>query len=109
MVTHRAPIDKSCAEESHPVAGKGVCGFEVTEAPAGWDTIHFNASGWPSATEHSESAVRPKDGYDQISWDNNAELIWGPDLETDNTVLCRLIVTASVATQGAKAAAAEDN
>lgn len=92
MVTHHAPVDKSCADESNPVAGEGACGFEVTETPAGWDTLNFDATGWPSATEHSESAVRPKGGYDEISWDSNAKLIWGPDLETDNTMLCRLIV-----------------
>ena len=92
MVVHRAPVDKSCAEESNPVAGQGPCGFEITAEPAGWDTVTFDASSWPAATEHSERAVRPKDGFDHISWDSNAELIWGTDLETDNTILCRLLV-----------------
>lgn len=92
MVTHRAPTDKACANEDNPVAGQGACGFEITEEPAGWDTVNFDASGWPSATEHSEVAVRPKDGYDRISWDKEAHLIWGSDLETDNTLLCRLVV-----------------
>ncbi len=92
MVAHHAPVDKSCASEQNPVAGKGSCKFEINEEPAGWDAIAFDASAWPAATEHSESAVSPKDGYDRISWDSNARLIWGPDLETDNTMLCRLLV-----------------
>lgn len=92
LVTHRAPLDKACASESNPVAGQGSCRFEVGEEPAGWDTASFDASDWPTATLHSESSVRPKDGYDRISWDDNAHLIWGADLETDNTLLCRLVV-----------------
>ena len=31
-------------------------------------------------------------GYDEITWAEDAELIWGPDLEQSNTVLCRLTV-----------------
>jgi len=92
MVAHRAPMDKSCAKESNPVAGEGACDFEVTEEPADWSTASFDASDWSAATEHSESSVRPKDGYDRISWDSDAALIWGADLETDNTMLCRLVV-----------------
>ncbi len=92
MVTHRAPVDKSCAKELSPVAGRGACGFEVVAVPAGWDEASFDASGWSAATEHSEGSVRPKDGYDRISWDGNAQLIWGADLETDNTMLCRWVV-----------------
>lgn len=92
MVVHRAPVDKSCATLSHPSAGQGACGFEISDIPVGWDTADFDASSWPNASEHSESAVRPKDGYDRISWDSDAQFIWGADLETDNTVLCRIVV-----------------
>ncbi len=92
LVTHRAPIEKSCAQESNPIAGQGACGFEIAEEPSGWASVDFDATDWPAATEHSESAVSPKDGYDHISWDSSAKLIWGPDLETDNTMLCRLVI-----------------
>lgn len=92
MVTHQAPVDKSCANENNPVAGEGACDFETTDVPTAWDMPEFDASEWASATEHSESAVRPKDGYDRITWDSNAQLIWGDDLEIDNTVLCRILV-----------------
>jgi hypothetical protein len=92
LVTHAAPASPSCADESNPVAGEGACGFDVTEEPEGWDTAEFDASDWPSATEHSVRDVSPKDGYDEIKWDQTAQLIWGPDLRTDNTLLCRLTV-----------------
>ncbi|MEM7028426.1 MAG: PEBP family protein [Chloroflexota bacterium] len=92
MVIHTAPSDKSCEDESNPVAGEGVCGFTALEEPAAWKTVDFDDSAWPNATVHSASAVGPKDGYDQISWDSSAQLIWGPDLEQDNTLLCRVTV-----------------
>ncbi|MEP2532902.1 PEBP family protein [Shimia sp.] len=92
MVTHAAPLNKSCAREDNPVAGQGPCGFSETAAPQGWDQAGFDDSGWSKAIEYSERDVRPKDGYDRISWDRSAELIWGGDLETDNTILCRLTV-----------------
>lgn len=50
------------------------------------------ASDWPQAVEYSEREVSPKDGYDQMEWVEDARLIWGPDLERSNTVLCRLSV-----------------
>lgn len=92
LVVHEAPLDKSCESESNPVAGQGACGFETTDEPSGWDTLGFDASDWPAATVHSANAVDPKGGYDEITWDSAAELIWGPDLETNNTVLCRYVV-----------------
>lgn len=92
MVIHTAPLDKSCARERNPVPGKGPCTFDAKPEPAGWDQAGFDASSWPKAVEYSERAVRPKDGYDRIRWDRDARLIWGPDLEQSNTILCRLTV-----------------
>ncbi len=92
LVVHRAPLDISCADENDPVAGQGACAFEETAIPADWASPDFDDSAWPAATEHSERAVRPKDGYDEISWDNSARLIWSYDLVQDNTLLCRLTV-----------------
>lgn len=92
LVTHTAPVDRSCVSERNPVAGQGACAFEITEVPAGWDTADFDASGWPQADVFTARAVDPKDGYDGISWDSSAEFIWGPDLELSNTVLCRVTV-----------------
>jgi hypothetical protein len=92
-VIHEAPLDKSCEKESNPVAGQMPCGFTSLEEPTGWKDVNFDSSTWANATVYSADQVGPKDGYDQISWNPSAKFIWGPDLETDNTVLCRLTVT----------------
>lgn len=91
-VIHTAPLDKSCEDESDPVAGTAPCGFEASEEPSGWDRTDFDASSWTNASVYLEAEVDPKMGYDEISWDASAALIWGPDLEQSNTVLCRLTV-----------------
>ncbi len=88
-VIHHAPSDTACARERNPVAGQGACAGDIQAAPTGWTAPGFDDSGWPRASTFSESAVRPKDGYDQISWTGAAALIWGPNLEQDNIVLCR--------------------
>lgn len=92
LVIHTAPLDRSCEGESNPVAGEGSCTFESANSPDGWDLADFDASDWPHARVYSEREVRPKDGYDKIQWSEAAQLIWGPDLEQSNTVLCRLVV-----------------
>lgn len=92
LVVHRAPLDASCADENNPMAGKGACAFEETAIPADWTSPDFDDSLWPAATEYSEQTVRPKDGYDEITWDDSARLIWSNDLVRDNTLLCRLTV-----------------
>ena len=93
MVIHEAPLDKSCEGESNPVAGTAPCDFTDLGEPDGWKAADYDDSGWTATTVHSASAVGPKDGYDAISWDSNADIIWGPDLETNNTILCRVTVT----------------
>ena len=92
LVTHDAPLDRACARSDRPVPGVGDCRFAVTAEPAGWRLPGFDASAWPQARAYSASDVRPKDGYDRIDWSGQAELIWGPDLQTNNTLLCRLTV-----------------
>lgn len=92
LVIHTAPLDKSCEAETDPVAGEGVCTFEEMDEPEGWDQSGFEASNWSQASVFSEREVSPKDGYDRIDWVDDARLIWGPDLEQSNTVLCRMTV-----------------
>lgn len=92
LVIHRAPLDRSCADERAPVAGVGACAFEMTETPANWTAPDFDDSTWPLATEHSARDVSPKDGYDTIDWDPDAHLIWSDDLVQDNTLLCRMVI-----------------
>jgi len=92
QVIHTAPLDKSCEGESDPQAGVAPCGFETSDEPDGWDMPGFDASGWAPASVYTAAEVDPKFGYDEITWDETAQLIWGPDLEQNNTVLCRLTV-----------------
>ncbi|WP_417601508.1 PEBP family protein [Pararhodobacter oceanensis] len=92
LVVHTAPLDAACEDAADPVAGVGACDFEAAEAPAGWDTADFDATDWPQADVYTEAQVDPKMGYDEITWSDDAALIWGPDLEQSNTVLCRVTV-----------------
>ncbi len=89
FVTHKAPLNKDCEKSSSPQTD---CQVESDDAPAGWMSAAFDDSAWASASEYSESEVRPKDGYDRVTWDNNAKLIWTSDLESDNTLLCRALI-----------------
>ena len=90
LVVHRAPLDPSCADDTDPDAS---CEYEISETPTGWADADFDHSGWNFATEWSAAEVDPKDGYLEITWDASAQLIWGQDLEVDNTVLARMTVT----------------
>lgn len=92
LVTHSAPSDKSCESEEAPVAGDGACGFETAEEPVGWDHAGFEAANWKPASLYTKAEVSPRGGYDEIDWASEARLIWGPDLEQSNTVLCRVTV-----------------
>jgi len=93
LIVHEAPLDKSCENSSNPLAGEMPCGFTSLDEPVNWKSPNFDDSSWVNAVTYSESQVGPKDGYDQISWGSSAQLIWGPDLETNNTILCRLTVS----------------
>jgi len=95
LVIHEAPLDKACEKEANPVAGQMPCGFTSVDEPANWKSADFDDSTWNNATVYTEAQVSPKDGYGQISWNPSAKFIWGPDLETNNTVLCRLTISGS--------------
>ena len=90
LVVHRAPLNTDCEGDSDP---NSTCEYEIGETPADWTATDFDDSAWSSATEWSEGDVDPKIGYDEISWDGSAQLIWGTDLEVDNTVLLRTTVS----------------
>lgn len=92
FVIHEAPLDKSCENEANPVAGTAPCDFVETSEPDGWMSAGYDDSEWTATTVHSSRDVGPKQGYDQVSWDDSAEFIWGPDLETNNTLLCRVTI-----------------
>jgi hypothetical protein len=89
LAVHRAPLNTDCEKDADP---DSTCEFEIIEPPSDWTSASFDDSGWTSATVWSEADVGPKDGYDEISWDPSAALVWGTDLEIDNTVLLRHII-----------------
>ncbi len=90
MVIHRAPINTECEKDADPDA---TCEFEIIDTPSAWADSDFDDSGWVTATVWSQNDVDPKDGYDEITWDPTAQLIWGSDLEVDNTILLRVTVS----------------
>ena len=89
FVVHKAPLDKSCERSSDPDVD---CEFKIADIPGSWYTSVYDSTAWDSATEHNKSAVSPKDGYYEVSWDTNAQFIWGNDLEQDNTILFKTTV-----------------
>jgi len=91
-VIHKAPLDKSCESSTNPTAGVGACTFTSSKEPIDWKAPSFDDSLWTKATEYTASDVRPKGGYNNVNWNTNAQFIWGPDLETDNTLLCRVTI-----------------
>jgi hypothetical protein len=92
--THSAPLDAACAAQAQPIAGKGACTNTITAEPNGWKSPSYDDATWPAATIYTAREVGPKEGYDAISWDTRAAFIWGPDLKTNNTVLCRVTIHA---------------
>ncbi len=89
LVLQRAPLNAGCADDPDPDA---TCEYESTTAPTRWVAADFDDSSWAAATEWTAQEVSPKGGYEEISWDDDAELIWGSDLDIDNTVLMRFSV-----------------
>lgn len=89
FVAHRAPLNPECEQDVDPDA---TCEYEINTVDSAWAAPTYDDAGWNTATEWSETAVSPKDGYNQVTWDPSAKLIWGTDLEVDNTVLLRTTV-----------------
>ncbi|MCR9139366.1 MAG: PEBP family protein [Alphaproteobacteria bacterium] len=92
LVVQHAPNETSCARERQPRVDTGACTQTTTAIPEGWTSSSFDDRNWPSATVYSAGTVRPKGGYDRVSWSPAAQFIWGGDLERDNVVLCRATV-----------------
>ena len=91
LVIHRAPTNPECESSANP---ESECLSEISEEPTGWKTADYDFSAWPNALEYTEQEVGTKDGYDEVSWDSSAHLIWSESLTQDNTLLCKLIVSA---------------
>ncbi len=91
ITIHQAPLNSSCVRSSNPEQD---CQRKIGEEPEGWKNADFDDSGWPNAVEQSAADVRPLRGYHEVEWQPGARLIWTEDIETDNTVLCRVTLPA---------------
>lgn len=89
LVVQQAPLNPDCVESSQPQVD---CQTSTQDEPAGWTSPGFDDSQWPTATVYTADQVGVKEGYEAISWDGSAQLIWGPDLKLDNTILWRFTV-----------------
>ena len=89
LLVSRGPVNRRCLAED-PAR---TCRVETRPMPAGWTKPGFDDSAWPRARVHSAQAVRPLSVYYGYRW-GGAKFIWSPDLEIDNTVLCRKTVRA---------------
>lgn len=90
LVIHQAPLSKSCEKSSKPDVD---CTSRIAAEPSGWTQTSFNDSSWATANTYSKEQVGVKDGYNNISWSSDAQIIWTSDLEIDNTILWRYTVT----------------
>ncbi len=95
QVIHEAPLSDDCEKENNPTAGEKPCEFKSLEEPGNWKSPDFDDSKWNAATLYTAQDVSPKGGYDGITWNPSAKFIWGPNLKTNNTLLCRLTVAES--------------
>ena len=91
LVVHQAPLNVSCEKSKTPDTE---CTSRISVEPADWSESSFNDASWPTASTYSKEQVGVKDGYNNISWSSNAQIIWTSDLEIDNTILWRYVVTA---------------
>lgn len=86
---HQAPLNKQCARDDNPTE---TCEANISEEPVDWMASNYDYSSWPPATVHSANTVRPHGGYRNVNWVDEAQLIWGEDVEVDNIILCRFTI-----------------
>ena len=86
LVIHRAPLDDSCEKSASPATD---CASKIVAEPSGWTSAGFDDATWAPATTYSGEEVGVKEGYNDISWDPSARLIWTSSLTKDNTILWR--------------------
>ncbi|PRQ09114.1 hypothetical protein [Enhygromyxa salina] len=86
VTIHEAPLNKDCEDDPNP---EETCEASISDEPTGWMSEDFDDSAWTNASEYTAAEVSPKEGYNEITWDPSAALIWGADLESHNTILCR--------------------
>ncbi len=90
LVINKAPLNPTCVTSSNPLAE---CKVSASSEPKNWSAASFSVKGWTNASTYTPAEVGVKDGYNEISWDKSAQLIWGSDLKLDNTILFRKTVS----------------
>jgi hypothetical protein len=86
LAIQQAPLNPDCVTSADP---DGDCQFSALDEPVDWLTPGFDDALWPTASVYSAEQVGTKEGYNDISWSPAAALIWGADLQIDNTILWR--------------------
>lgn len=95
LVIHKAPANKNCASQVNPTTASNSCGLPTKlSEPNNWKDSGFSTAGWITPTVYTATQVGVKGGYSSIAWAPSAKLIWGADLQVDNTLLCKVSVTA---------------
>lgn len=89
LVIQTAPLNVECEKSADPDTD---CQFETLDKPADWTSANFDDSSWINATSYLADEVGVKDGYNEITWDATAEIIWGSNLNTNNTILWRILI-----------------
>lgn len=93
-VINKAPLNPECAKSSNPTSD---CKFSNTAIPSAWASATFKDTSWKNATEFSRESVGVKDGFYDLAWTTQANLVWSSDLKLDNTILLRRIIKAPTA------------
>ncbi len=88
-VIHQAPLNVSCEKSKTPTTE---CQSKIQAEPSGWSQKTFDDSKWSLASVYTKEAIGVKDGYNDINWSSQAQLIWSSDLKIDNTVLWRYTI-----------------
>jgi phosphatidylethanolamine-binding protein (PEBP) family uncharacterized protein len=96
LVLFKAPLNPDCAKSNQPLKD---CKSSTISAPANWYGTKYSDTKWLTSTSYSEQQVGVKEGYDEVTWDQNAKLIWSKSLTLDNTVLFRATAKTAVTTQ----------
>ncbi|MCX6424487.1 MAG: PEBP family protein [Actinobacteria bacterium] len=91
LVLSKAPLNPSCVTSSNPTVD---CKSSTITAPANWSKSGASTTGWTNASVYTPAEVGVKEGYALVTWDPAAKLIWGSNLELDNTVLLRTNIKA---------------
>lgn len=91
LVLSKAPLNPSCVTSSNPTVD---CKSSTIAAPVNWSKSGASTTGWTNASVYTAAQVGVKEGYALITWNPAAKLIWGSNLELDNTVLLRTNIKA---------------